>query len=261
MSAFLVLIPSSDDVSASQYDIVGGKRLFHTGETLAADDEDGIYIVSFPSGTSSPYYVVRMTMLNMDGSTASSGSVTSSYYYSSSDGAKKGLAVTAPSTAGKYMIKAEFQLTSSSSSEKVTMYYSITVVEPIKLSAVITNTGNHDITLTTVSFIIDGVKMDPINDGNSITVAANSTYTATYDWIVANPSDGQHTFKLDVQPSDVIKVDLKGLDTTYSFYVGQNDHSLMMWIFVIILVVLAIVLIWILRKPVKNLGKPKGRRR
>lgn len=260
MASLLVIIPTDDgSLDATQFDVIGGKTLFKTGEVLEADDEDGIYIISFKSESGSPFYAARSSIVDRNGNSVSSGSVSpANYYYSSSDDGRKGIKVTMPSTAGKYMLKTEFEITSGG--EKYTRYYPLTVVEPIILTAEIVNKGSIEITLESVAFVIDGKEMDVTDENKNIIVPANGSKTVTYEWIVDSPSGGSHSFKLNAKPDGIKDVDLEGLNKKYTFYVGENDHTLITVIFGIILIILLLVVIWIARKPVKNFGKPKGRR-
>jgi hypothetical protein len=53
---------------------------------------------------------------------------------------------------------------------------------------------------------------------------------------------------------DVIKF------TDSAFYVGQASYALAEGVMIVVFIGLLIFLVFIYRKPVKNVGKPKGRR-
>jgi hypothetical protein len=57
-----------------------------------------------------------------------------------------------------------------------------------------------------------------------------------------------------------IREHVTGLDDPRDFYIGQTSYALTEALLIILLIVLLIVLIVVIRKPVKNVGKPKGRR-
>lgn len=255
LAAPLMLIsPSvSDSVDgANQFDILGGKTLFSPGETLAADADDGIFLVKY--GT---VYAAHSKIVDSSGATTSTTAVSPIDHTFSSGAEKKGLRIIAPDKAGSYRLVVEFELTSGG--DRVTRTYPIKVVDPIVLTAEIKNTSSVAVKIT-VQFIIDGNEMKIETDHEDIEISPDGTKTVTYKWITDGASGGRHTFNLKVTSGSMLKVDVTEIEKPREFFIGQNSYTWLTIIFVIILVIMIIVLIWIMRKPVKNFGKPKGRR-
>lgn len=255
--SFALILPSAENVDGASYDIQGGKTLFYPGEELAADAEDGIYLVKY--GT---VYAAHSKIVDSSGNTTSTTAVAPiDYNFSSTSSTaeeKKGLRIIAPDKAGNYTLIVEFELTNGG--ERVTKKYPIKVVDPIILTATLTNNSDVAVKNLTVVFVIDGKEMEVMTEHEDIEVAKKSSTTITYKWVTSSVSEGKHTFYLKATSDSMTQVDLSGLEEKQTFYVGQDDHMILTIIFVIILVILIIVLIWILRKPVKNFGKPKGRK-
>jgi len=250
----LVVIPVSQTSSGSHFGIEGGKTLLGVGDTLYADDDDAINL--FTDGT---IYSAAMKLVDSNGNTQS-GAVSPSSYVFQDDDRIKGLTITAPQSPGDYRLVVDFQLTSGSSSEKVTRTFPIKVVVPILLSVEINNTSNSQVTNLSLQFVIDGNAMDLTDDTQNISISPNGSRTVTYKWIVDNPSDGRHTYRVQVHEDSTPLANITGLEQDHHFYIGQSSHTLITWIIGIILVIMILILVWVLRKPVKNFGKPKGRR-
>ena len=250
----LVLIPASPSSSGAQFGIEGGKTLFGTGDVLNADDEDGIRV--FSDGT---VYNATMKVVNSDGVTQSGAVYPTSHRFTETDH-DVGLTITAPRTAGNYVLVVEFQLTSSSTSEKVTRTYPIKVVDPIVLSVDIKNNSKADVNNLSLQFVIDGRVMDLTDETKNLTIAADSTRTVSYRWVTDNPGGGRHTFSVQVHADSEFLADLL-YEKHHTFYIGQTSYTWLMWILGIVVFILFLVLVWVIRKPVKNFGKPKGRRK
>jgi len=252
-----VIVPASEQTDGAMFGIEGEKTLFGTGDVLDVDADGGIYIVTDGS-------VYRATAKIVDKDDKSVGSVSpSSHTFTTSeivDGiARVGLKLTMPSTAGDYRLSVEFQMTSASDSEKFTRTYPLKVVDPVLLTVTVKNSSNVNVVGLDFQFIIDGNAMEVTNKG--VDIAADATSVVEYRWIVDNPRNGQHTYEVTVTGEDNIgRVNIEGLDKEFTFYIGQDNYSWLTMILVILLVILAIFAIWVIRKPVKNYGKPKGRR-
>jgi hypothetical protein len=103
----------------------------------------------------------------------------------------------------------------------------------------------------TVMFQVDG----KLVEGSEQTVeklAFNAKKTVTYEWVTDSLGEGRHTYTLVTEDGDIIK--------TGEFYLGHKDYQWATIIMGILFVILLIALIYVVRKPVKNYGKPKGRR-
>ena len=177
------------------------------------------------------------------------------------------LTVTAPSSAGKYKLIVDFEdkgsykevgsETTHTMNSKGHYEYSIKVVEPVKLSVTVDVSSDSKVDLNAygVYFEIDGKKMDD----SYTTFSSNSdgTFTASYEY-VADLSDG--TYKFRVVPADGSIVTIEGLDSYHTFYIGDKSYTAYIAISIVFVILMILVLVWVLRKPVKNFGKPKSRR-
>jgi len=254
-SAVLFLSEQSD--AAVQFDIEGGKTLFSPGEMLEADTDDGIYVVKY-----GPVYAAHSKITDSSGATVSSSTVSPAdhtfIYQSSSTSERKGLGITAPDTAGEYTLVTEFEL--ERGGKRVTKTYPIKVVDPILLTADVKNSSPDTDVKVSVRFIIDGNEMEMDAEHENISIEHDGTHTFTYEWITDGASAGRHTYSLMITSADMLSVDVASAEKELEFYVGQDDYTWLTVIFVIVLAILLIVLMWVIRKPVKNFGKPKGRR-
>ncbi|MDR0198535.1 MAG: hypothetical protein LBI08_02190 [Methanomassiliicoccaceae archaeon] len=168
------------------------------------------------------------------------------------------LTVYAPAEPGSYTLIVDFIFTESSNETKtVTKTAPLRVVVPVTLSAKLVNSSGT-ITHMNVWFVVDGNEDEKIGE-QEISIGANSSQMVTHEWVVEGLSDGKHTMKLmgEVGP---IREDVRGLDEEKAFYVGQTSYKLTEALLVIVLIVLLIIMFFVMRKPVKNVGKPKGRR-
>jgi len=167
------------------------------------------------------------------------------------------LTVTAPSDPGMYLLVVEFKFAGSGEETKtVTKSAPLKVVVPVTLSATLVN-NSGTITDMKVWFVVDGTAIE--ESEQDVKIDANSTKAVSYEWITEGLSHGRHTVELrgEVGP---IREDVDGLNTPSDFYVGQTSYALTEALLVIVTIVLIIILIVVYRKPVKNVGKPKGRR-
>ena len=178
------------------------------------------------------------------------------------------LKVTAPSTAGTYRLVVEYtdkitylDVTAGNEEKTITVTetkeYIIRVVEVITLSVTVAIPEDSNVALEAygVYFIVDGVKKE--DSYTTFSADASGTATATYE-LVAILSGGAHTFQ--VVPADGTLITIEGLDKTHTFYIGDNSYTAFIALSIIFVVVMILILIWVLRKPVKNFGKPKARR-
>jgi len=253
MTAAFLMLPS-DDAEGAQFDIIGGKTLFYPGERLAADSDDGIYLIT------DTMYRYTAKVVNSSGAAQSSAVSPTSGYFSGT--VATGLTITAPNTPGDYVLEVEFFTSSSGSTtgESFIKTYPIRVVEPIKLSVELRNNSDVVVTDLTVKFVIDGKEYDATEANTNITINANSTKTVTFDWVVDSPAEGRHVFHLATEFQGVEQAGISGIGQEIEFFIGQESNTLITVVMVIITIVLIIILIWVIRKPVKNFGKPKGRR-
>jgi len=257
-----VIAPNAEETDGAMFGIEGEKTLFGTEYVLEVGADGGIYVVTEDLGNETIY---RFTAKIVDKDDKSVGRVSpSSQNFSSitagDDGMKRvGLELKMPAVAGDYRLIVEFQLTNDPDSEKITRAYPLKVVDPIILSVTVKNTSTVNVVGLDFQFIIDGEKMEITNKG--VDLEADATSVISYKWVVDNPRGGQHTYEVTAIGQDNIgRINIEGLDKEFTFYIGQDNYSWLTAIMVVLLVILAIFAIWIIRKPIKNYGKPKGRR-
>jgi len=167
------------------------------------------------------------------------------------------ITITAPNDPGMYTLVVDFTFTNSSDQTlAVTKSAPLRVVVPVTLSATLVNNSGN-IANMSVWFVVDGKTV--AESEQTIEIAEYSSKTVTYEWVVENLPNGRHTMALggEVGP---IREHVTGLDEPREFFVGQTSYALTEALLVILFIILLIVLIVVVRKPVKNVGKPKGRR-
>lgn len=213
------------------------------------------YTLSYhiPSGSSATY---KATLEDSDGNSV--GSISSSYASGTltSGNNSKSIYFTLPSTAGEYYLKVVVTEGDKTTERIATTY----AVDPITLSVTLENKGDVARNFKAYFYIQDGDNWNKI-DGSSkdVNISANGTQTVTYDYIVKDVS--KTTFCLQAE-DPTIGGEIVGLgpDNAHTYYTDENDYRLIEYICIAVLIVLAIVAIYIYRKPVKNRGKPKARR-
>jgi hypothetical protein len=197
-------------------------------------------------------------LLNSDGDKMT-GAVSPSTGTYTSNGTKT-ITVTAPSSAGTYRLVVDYSGNVTVGTEEIEVsgssYASVRAVAPIILKAEITNKGNVSLSSLTVSFVVDG-KAVPDSETTVKDIAPGETDTATFEWVTDSLSPGKHTYRAVIETS---MVDITGLDRESVFYIGHDDYQIATVLVALLFVILVIVLIFVIRKPVKNYGKPKGRR-
>ena len=105
-------------------------------------------------------------------------------------------------------------------------------------------------------FYVNGERIE--DSYTTFDLAKEGSTTVTYDW-VTDVGEGAYTFSL--QPADDGNmVTISGLGEEYTFYIGDSSYTIWVALLVIVIILLALVIIWVYRKPVKNYGKPKSRR-
>lgn len=253
----------STDADADEATITGEKNILKTGGTgtfvlvyknADYDDETGV----------SHDITYEAKLVDSKGETQTSGVSPSSGDAGNNEPFE--VTVTAPSSTGNYKLVVEFKddvtyVDSESEDKEVTVNktceYSIKVVTPIKLSVTVKNPSDSKVDLDAygVYFEIDGKRMD--DSYTTFTANSDGTSTASYEY-VADLSDGRYTFK--VVPADGSLVTIEGLDDVHTFYVGDKNYTAYIAISIIFVIIMIMVLVWVLRKPVKNYGKPKSRR-
>lgn len=175
--------------------------------------------------------------------------------------------VSAPSTAGDYKFVVKFYNNEDKADEHFVAEreMSVYVVEPITIKVTFSNSSKNAVTFRAHLEIkegdqwkrVEGSEQDVKVSAYNPETETNGTGTYTFDYIVKN-LDRTTTYR--ISPDSEIAKGIQGLEKEMHFYTSQNDYSFITWFLVIILIILIIVMIWIYRKPVKNFGKPKGRK-
>ncbi len=200
-------------------------------------------------------------LVNSSGTTQSSALSPTSGSSTDAD-ASWDVTVTAPSTSGDYTLKVTYTESFSDGSDSVTYEAKATlhVIDPVTLTVTLTNSGTLAINNAKVYLYVDGAKVaDSMVDDNAktLTVEAGATATLTYKYYNANLSSGAHTYYVTAGDASYT---LSGLEEEKTFYYNQGNMDYMNWIMILIIVIIAIIGVWVYRKPVKNYGKPKARR-
>ncbi|MBR7152367.1 MAG: hypothetical protein IKD00_01300 [Candidatus Methanomethylophilaceae archaeon] len=219
------------------------------GETLVAVESEHEYIFTYESSEGEFEYNAKL--VNGKGETQTSA-------VSPSTGTVSGtvtLDVEFPKTAGDYTLVVEVSAEGEDSEVVDEVSLDIEVVEPVTLTVTLSTAEDLDLTGFGVYFFIDGQKMEDSYTTFDLVMAGSAE--VTYDWIVS-PDGDEHTFWVEPAVEGVVVVE--GLGEKHTFYFGDNDYTLYSVFSVVLVVVLAIILIWVYRKPVKNFGKPKSRR-
>ena len=240
----LCFVATDDDTDAMNVD--GEVTYIKTGESTTftlTDHESALYYVA--------------EFLNSNGvapDSAISSSYASGQLTNSGDIYKKEIPVTCPSEADTYRMHVTFYKDSEKQEKCGEKSVPLKVVDPIVLTVTLNYTGNTDLEFKAY-FKINGAKVD--DSEQTVTVSAGSTQDVTYDYVVDSPS--QTTYSLCTDDTTVSSV-VSGLDTEKTFYTSQNDPTVTVILAVVVIIALVVALILILRKPVVNRGKPKGRR-
>lgn len=235
---------AADDEQTANHSLKGDVTSVKTGGELTFE-------ISFTETVSGKMTSVGYTakLTNSSGTTQTSAVDPSSGDLSSGDTAT--LTVTAPSSAGTYTLTVTWTETlSAGGSMTYTDSLSIRVVTPITLSATVSNNGEVDID-TTVYFFVDGNKVE--DSATTLKVSSGSSSTITYKYYEPGLSSGQHSFYVATSDGSIV------LEKS-TFYYEDENYDWLNYIMAMIFIVVIIAFIYVVRKPVKNYGKPKARR-
>ena len=237
MAGGFLVLASDDGTDAAATNVVGDRTYVETGKIV-------IFTLSGKSG-----YTYEGALIDSGGSKVSSTSISGNL---SSSPADKN--ITAPSTAGDYRFNVKFFDSGNLVSE---VNVPLRVVDPIVLTATLKNTGSVSVTAN-VFFVVDGNRME--DSDTTVTIPAGGTKEVTYNFVVDGFS-GTHSFYIDSDGTGMIGP-IEGIGSSYavSFHAEDSNYSWLSYLMLIIVIVLIILMIYIYRKPVKNYGKPKGRR-
>ncbi len=168
----------------------------------------------------------------------------------------KTLKVTAPEDAGIYRLVVEYEGTIDEDTYSGSSEAFVRVVVPITLTADVTNTGDVTGSIT-ISFMLkkDSAEEFEAIEGSETTVnnlEPGDTKTVTYEWVTESLGNGKYTYKAVMADNSLL--------SEGEFYIGHNEYQWATIVMAILFIILIIALIYVVRKPVKNYGKPKGRR-
>ncbi|MCL2031710.1 MAG: hypothetical protein FWG96_00310 [Methanomassiliicoccaceae archaeon] len=251
-AAGAVLLENSSSVDGASATIEGDTNLVKTGGTL------DYRIMFFEDGEFDTLDIsYTATLKNSDGVTQSGAVYPSSGTLT--NGVEAELTITAPSAAGKYTLTVTFTESIDSGARTTTeRTQTVTVAEPIVLSAVLTNNSKVDFTDFAVYFYVDGEFVE--GSKTLISAASGDKTTVTYDWVAESLSNGRHTFKIVAGEENIGDYKDVILGGNGEFYVGHSDYGLLNILLIVLIVVMVIAVVYLYRKPVKNYGKPKSRR-
>ncbi len=251
-AAGIVLL--SDDSSASSFSVspeTEGTDFAKVSSTLR-------YTINYTLDSSQATYVAVLE--DSDGNSKGSVSSSSGTLYSTSH--TRTLTLTLPADAGDYTLKVT--VTEGADENKVeyvrTAY--VRAVDPIKLSVTVNNNGAVARSFVAYFWVEKDTGWERIDGSKqTVDVSANGSKTVTYDYVVRDVSNT--TFCLKAADDTVtIGGEIQGLgeDHAHTYYTSANDYRMIEYLCIGVIVILLIVAIWIYRKPIRNFGKPKGRR-
>ena len=246
-AAGIVLL--SDDSSASSF-------------SLAPQGDDDFakvssstlkYVLAYSLDGTQATYVAALE--DSDGKSVGSVSSSTGTIYSTSK--TRTLTLTLPSDAGDYTLRVT--VTEGENQYVRTAY--VRAVDPITLKATVTNDSAVSRSFVAYFYVQDGDTWTKIEGSKqTVNVDANGSQTLSYDYVVRDVSNT--TFCLKAEDTATIGGDIKGLgeDYAHTYYTSANDYKMIEYLCIGVLVILLAIAIWIYRKPIRNFGKPKGRR-
>ena len=246
MGAFMCCVLISDDSEAVTVNVEAETDFCGVNTSLSSSDAT---VVKYTLTADTTYYYKAVLL---DSSETSSGKVSPDTGSVSSTSTQ--VKVTAPVTSGDYMFNVKFFSDSEMTVQVEEKNVPLKVVDPIVLKFTLKNGGSASVDVT-VYFKVNGEKMD--DSEQTVTVSAGGTQDVTYNYIVRDVADTTYSLESDQK---IINESITGLGEEKRFYAHDNDYSVIMWLVIGVLVVLAVIMFIVYRKPVVNKGKPKGRR-
>ena len=196
-------------------------------------------------------YYYTATLLNSSGASygtvsPSSGDLDSSY--------TRDVTLSSLSAAGDYTLVVKFFDKDDHETQVAEKRVPIKVVEAIELSFTLSNEGASQVEFE-VYFKVNGQKME--DSSQTVTISAGGTKTVTYSYYARNAENTTYSLESD---NEVIRSSVSGLGVERSYYSSDSDYTVITVVILIVLIVVLAIFIYVLRKPVVNKGKPKGRR-
>ena len=166
----------------------------------------------------------------------------------------KTISVKAPSKAGDYTLTVKYYSDEEYKDVVETFTRNVKSVDPIVLTAKITNSGDTTMELN-VYFVVNGNEMT--DSHKTVKVEAGKSSDVKYEYVTENVGQFNYCIQADGYIDSSV---IKGLGEEITVYTSANDYTVITIMMVILIVVLAVLVVFILRKPVVNKGKPKARR-
>ena len=242
IAAAFGLVVFSDDASAMSYDL--------SGADFAEVDTTESFKLSYNGMPEDAEYVAKL--VDSNGNEMTSSITSGSGKLTESKDRSVDISVRAPKDAGNYRLVVTILIEDE---EFTTLTAPFKAVEAVTLSATLENKESAERALT-IYFYINDVKVE--DSKQEITVPANGTKEVTYDYVVKDLSR-ESTFYI-LADEATFGGQVEGLGEKHTFYAEQTSYTWLEVIAVIVLVIMAIIAIWVYRKPIKNYGKPKARR-
>lgn len=154
-----------------------------------------------------------------------------------------------PSISGNYALEVKFfdDMFKPISTKKIP----IKVVDPIRLKFTLKNNSNIDVNLP-VFLKIDGKKME--DSVQVVSIDANNTKDVYYRFFTKNVNNT--VYSLEISDKDNVAVS----NVEKKFYTSDNNYFIIGIIAVTVLIIILMVLLRVYQEPVRNTGKPRGRR-
>jgi hypothetical protein len=242
MAGGFLVLASDDGADAAVTNVVGDRTYVETGKnvifTLSGDAE----------------YKFEAILIDSSGNRVTSVATATGWISTSAPVTKT---VKAPSTAGYYRYHVKFFSAEDNTVLVSEVKVPIKVVDPIILKATLKNTGAVSVTAN-VFFVVDGQRME--GSDTKVTIPAGESKDVTYNFVVNNFS-GTHSFYIGSDDTGMIgQIEGLGSSNSVSFHAQDTNYDWLNYLMLIIVIVLILVLIYVYRKPIRNYGKPKGRR-
>jgi hypothetical protein len=148
------------------------------------------------------------------------------------------VSVTAPTTPQDVVMEVNISSIGATPSVNTTAKYTIHVIKPVKISAVVQNTANVTANNVPIEFWADG----KLVNSTTFNVGANSNKTVTYNWTAPNLAAGQHTLQVKLDPNSQYVTFSDGSTTfTSYFYIGDGGWGLINILLIIIFALLLVI--------------------
>lgn len=127
----------------------------------------------------------------------------------------------------------------------------IKVVDPIELKFTLKNNSNINVSLP-IFLKIDGKKME--DNVQIVSIGANNTEDVYYHLFTKNVNNTGYSLEIN----DKANITISNIEK--KFYTSDNNYFIIGIIAVTVLVIILMILLRIYQEPVRNTGKPRGRR-